>query len=357
MMAETGRVEFKYAVGFDELTFSSNTGDDSQVREAFATEVLRDRGIPAARAAFYRVMVDTGAGQEYWGLYTMIEDPADGAMLESQFGSRAGNLYKPDGPAATWATFDRESFPKKSNEDAADLNDIERAIRALHAPRTDARAWRNGLEARFDADLFLRWLAVNTAIQNWDAYGAMPHNYYLYADPAKKGRLRWIPWDHNFSLGARPILPGGRGFMRGAPPPGGPPGPPGGTGSPLPFPPGRGGFPGMFGAGETDILHTRVGSEWPLIQSLLSDPVYGARYREYLRDALGGLLAPDAAARRLRQLHDLVAPAALAERAGFTTVSSPEAFTRAIDGPGGMLEIIEGSRRAIRSALAGGNAR
>ncbi|MEY4550137.1 MAG: hypothetical protein RL685_6332, partial [Pseudomonadota bacterium] len=32
--------------GFDELTFASNWSDDSQLRECFATELLRDRGIP-----------------------------------------------------------------------------------------------------------------------------------------------------------------------------------------------------------------------------------------------------------------------------------------------------------------------
>jgi hypothetical protein len=52
--------------GFQKLTFSSNLGDDSQMREVFATEVFRDRGVPAPRAAFYRVLVDTGSGFEYW---------------------------------------------------------------------------------------------------------------------------------------------------------------------------------------------------------------------------------------------------------------------------------------------------
>ncbi len=113
----------------------------------------------------------------------------------------------------------------------------------------------------------------------------------------------------------------------------------------------------MFGAGGTDVLHAQVGSEWPLIQVLLSDTVYAARYRGYLQDALGGLFAPDAAARRLRQLHTLVTPAVLAERPGSTTVSSPEAFRRAIDGPDGLLEVIAGRHRAIRTALAGSNTR
>ena len=362
---ETDRPEIRNQrfYGFDELTFSSNTGDDAQIREAFATEVLRDRGVPAARAAFYRVSVDTGNGPEYWGLYTMIEDPSDGAMLDAQFGSSSGNLYKPDGFGANWTAFDRESFPKKSNGDKADFTDVENAIHALHAPRTDVRAWRTALESRFDVDLFLRWLAVNTTIQNWDAYGAMPHNYYLYGDPGQNGRLRWIPWDHNFSLGATPFPPGGRGFMRGAPPPatpggfGGPPANGPGPAGPAFPPPGRGGLPGMFGMDSTDVLHTRVGSNWPLIQVLLADDVYGQAYRRYLRQSLEGLFAPEAAAARLRQLHALVAPAALAERESHTTLSSREAFERAIDGPDGLVSFVQGRHRLVRAALDGTGAR
>ena len=186
-------VPYSVDAGVQTLTFSSNLGDDTQLREVLASEILRDRGVPAARAAFYRVYVDAGEGSEYWGLYTMVEDPADGAMLEAQFGSNEGNLYKPEGPGANWTAFDPEGFDKKTNERAADFSDVERAIRALHAPRDTPQAWRAALEAQFDVDQFLRWLAVNTVIENWDAYGVMAHNYYLYGDPARRGQLRWIP--------------------------------------------------------------------------------------------------------------------------------------------------------------------
>jgi spore coat protein CotH len=190
--------------GFRKLTFSSNFADDSQLREVLATEVLRDRGVPAARAAFYRVVVDTGEGARYWGLYTMVEDPSDGAMLDAQLGGRGANLYKPDGPAATWTRFEPASFEKKTNEGGRDFSDVIAAIDALHSDTTDRRAWRGRIERVFDVDLFLRWLAVNTAILNWDAYGAMAHNYYLYGDAVRGGRLRWIPWDHNMAFGAGP---------------------------------------------------------------------------------------------------------------------------------------------------------
>jgi hypothetical protein len=321
--------------GFQELTFSSNIGDDSQLREVLAGEVLRDRGVPAPRAAFYRVHVNTGAGFEYWGLYTMVEDSSDGAMLEAQFGSRAGNLYKPDGPGASWTSFNRDGFEKKTNKARADFGDVEGAIAALHAPRQNPAAWRAALEARVDVDHFLRWLAVNTVIANWDAYGTFAHNYYLYGDPASGGRLRWIPWDHNFAFGGVPSL---------GPPVGAPPG----------FAPG--GLPGAGPFGGGDVLHRSAGDGWPLISRLLADDVYAARYRAHLQHALGGLLEPGAFERRARELHRMITPAivgAQGERPTHSTISSPEAFTRVLDGNDGLVARLRARQEAVRAALAG----
>jgi hypothetical protein len=338
--------------GFQKLTFGSNVGDDTQLHEALAVEVFRDRGVPAAHAAFYRVYVDTGSGAEYWGLYTMIEDPADGAMLDAQLGGNGGNLYKPEGFAANWSLpFDGESFGKKTNEKAADFSDVQGAVTALHASRDDARTWRAALEARFDVDLFLQWLAVNTVIQNWDAYGVMPHNYYLYSPPTSKGQLRWIPWDHNFAFGGGPMGGGGRGF---APPGFGPgardlgPGA-GGRGADLPLVPPRAGFARFGGPGGGDVLHQQVGDNWPLIQRLLSDEVYAARYRSALERALDGLLAPAAFERRARALHTLISSAVLAERPTHTTVSSADAFKTGLDG---LIASLRARQDEVRAALA-----
>jgi spore coat protein CotH len=265
--------------GFEELTFSSNFADDSQLREVLGSEVFLDRGIPAPRAAFYRIFVDTGTGPEYWGLYTMVEDPGDGAMLDSQLSGRRGNLYKPDGVGADWTRFAKEGFSKKTNETEADFADVEAAIAALHAPRTNPAVWRAALEARFDVELFLKWLAVNTAVDNWDTYGAMSHNYYyLYGDPRRNGRLQWIPWDNNMSFGVTPFG-GGVVLQRGAGP---------GAGGAPPPP-----FAARFGAAG-DVLHANAGEQWPLISILMADDVYAARYRQHLQDAFAGLFTPDA---------------------------------------------------------------
>ncbi|HEY6509100.1 MAG TPA: CotH kinase family protein [Vicinamibacterales bacterium] len=338
--------------GFEELTFSSNFADDSQLREVLGNEIFRDRGVPAPRAAFYRVFVDVGSGPEYWGLYTMVEDPSDGAMLDSQLAGRSSNLYKPDGPGADWTKFDREGFGKKTNESEADYKDVEAALAALHAPQDNPAQWRARLESTFDVDMFLRWLAVNTAIQNWDTYGAMAHNYYLYGDPKKNGRLQWIPWDNNMSFGVGPggpAAPGGPGLPppgargRGAAPPGGP-----GADNPPPF------MAAMMGS--QDVLHRKVGSRWPLIEKVMADPVYAARYRKLLAESLGGAYELNTFAKRARQLYALVAPYVVGpqgERDTHTTISSVEAFKQSVDGPGGLVEVVRKRHAEIRAALEG----
>jgi spore coat protein H len=315
--------------GFKKLTFSSNFGDDSQVREALVADLLASAGLPVARWAFYRVVIDVGNGDEYLGLYTAIEDPADGAMLDRLFGTKKGNLYKPSGTGADWTAFVATAFEKKTNEEAADFTDVQNAIAALHADRSDLAAWRRGLEATLDVSRFIRWLAVNTSVQNWDSYGRMPHNYYLYGLPSEQGRLVWIPWDHNLSLGAS-FLPGGGGI-------------------------GGGGFPGGTATASQEFLHTNVdGARWPLIRHVLDDPSYADSYRQELRSFLGDHFAQANAVARARELHALVAPHVIGpdgEVDGSRTTTAA-AFEAAIDGPNGLGAVIATRHARAEEALA-----
>ena len=82
-------------------------------------------------------------------------------------------------------------------------------ITALNATTrtSNPSLWRENLEKTFNADHFVKWLAVNTTLVSWDTYGAMAHNHYLYNHSTKK--LMWIPWDNNEALtsNARVQLP------------------------------------------------------------------------------------------------------------------------------------------------------
>ncbi|MEP0365869.1 MAG: CotH kinase family protein [Cyclobacteriaceae bacterium] len=186
--------------GFKQLNLSNNYDDDSFMREKVAADLFREFGVPAAHTSFCAVYLDRGNGSNFIGVYTIVEE-VDDTVYDDQFPDNDGNLYKPDGDAASFAygTFDEEEMDLKTNEEEGDYSDVRALYDLMHsATRTsDEAAWKTSLESVFDVDQYLKYLAVNTVIQNWDTYGVMTHNYFLYND---LGKLVWIPWDNNESL-------------------------------------------------------------------------------------------------------------------------------------------------------------
>lgn len=280
--------------GFKQLSLASNFNDSSFLHEKVAADIFRESGVPAAQTAFYQIYVDYGEGPIYFGLYTMVE-VIDDTVIETQFDDDSGNVYKPEGSGATFAagTFNETSFDKETNQDEADFSDIQALFQALHADNltSDAEAWRAGLEAVFDVDGFLNWLAVNTVIQNWDTYGLMTHNYYLYNDPGS-GQLTWIPWDNNEAFKT--------GNMRTA----------------------------------LSLSMDEVDANWPLIRFLMDDPIYSASYTDYVEAVINGPFNLDSITARFQELYDLIRPyvvGASGEIEGYTHLRSEAAFEAALD--------------------------
>jgi spore coat protein H len=283
--------------GFKQLSFSSNWSDASLLREKVTADIFLEAGVPSAQTAFYAVYVDYGDGPIYFGLYTAVE-VVDDTLIETQFDDDGGNVYKPEGTGATFAegSFDEESFDKETNQDEADYSDILTLFDALHADTrlTDPATWRSNLESVFNVDGFLRWLAVNMVVQNWDTYGQMAHNYYLYTDPIT-GLINWIPWDNNMALSA--------------------------------------GMGGGFRGGGLSIDLNSVTEDWPLIRYLMDDPVYHEIYVAYVEETINGAFEPAKMAATYRALHDLIAPYVVGENGeqpGYTHLNSAVEFDTAL---------------------------
>lgn len=277
--------------GFKQLSFSSNFHDDSFLHEKVAADLFRESGVPSAQTAFYAVTLDYGEGEVYLGLYTAVE-VVDDTLIETQFKFDQGNVYKPEGAGATFAegSFSEASFDKETNQEQNDYDDILALYEALHADSrvSDPERWRADLEAVFDVDGFLNWLAVNTVIQNWDTYGVMNHNYYLYNDP-DSGQLVWIPWDNNEALKSG-----------------------GGMRNSLPLDLGG------------------VGEEWPLISYLRDDPVYYQAYLSYLEAFISGIFLPEEMAGRYQDFHELIAPYVAAELEGGSSLAAAAGFSQSV---------------------------
>lgn len=295
--------------GFKELSMAPGFIDSSLIREKVAADVFRMAGIPAARTAFYRVYIDFGEGLKYAGVYTMVE-VIDDTMLKDQFGENNGNIYK---PLSKFQVFVQSEFEKKNNKAVADYSDVRAMITALESDQrtSNPAQWRANLEAVFNVDHFLKYLAVNNAIVNWDTYGALAQNYYLYNHSAKK--LTWIPWDHNYAL--RTADPSEPAVHQGL----------------------------SLGMAE-------VTSSWPLIRHLADDPVYYERYRTHMRAFYEGVFTQARMDALFDKYHSLVSPYVVGpegEQPGYTFLSSSGAFTSALPA----LRSHVASRRALIEAF------
>ena len=264
--------------GFKQLSLSNNFDDDSAMREALSYDVIRDAGLVAAESAFYEVTLDYGEGPKDLGLYT-VNEVIDDTVVSRYFEDDSGNIYEGEGIAASFApgTEDRipESFQVESDEAQADWSDIRALNDVLHSSQRaeDPAAWRASLEAIFEVDVFLEWLAIAALLQHWDAYGTMTHNYYLYKNPAT-GKLNWISWDHNLVL-TEESRQGGR--------------------------------------ERVEFDKSDVGEGWPLISALLAQPEYLDRYNAYLRELIDGPFALATMSTRIETYAAVLEPVASKE--------------------------------------------
>jgi spore coat protein CotH len=261
------------------------------MREKTATDLFREFGVAAPQSAFYELYVDYGEGPVYFGLYTFLEVVFD-KMLASQFGSNTGNCYNPDGDGAAWssASFNITDFEKKTNEVLGDWSDIWAVYDALHASTrtSNTSQYQADLEAVFDVDMFLKYLAVNNTIQNWDTYGRMTHNYYLYNNPANN-LITWIPWDNNEA-----------------------------------FKEGNQGGSLAFELDEADLAN------WPLISKLIDIPDYRATYDAYIDDFIHTAFDPTKMQVQYSTMKSLIQSSVDKETSGYTYLTGTGSFDAAV---------------------------
>jgi spore coat protein H len=275
--------------GFKELSMSPGFSDNTLLREKVVADIFRAGGISAARTAYYKVYINYGAGLKYCGIYTAVE-VIDDTMVDDQIDSDGGNVYKPESYFKTFATAE---FEKKSNEKAADYTDVQSFITALNSNIriSNSAQWRANLEKTFDVDYFLKYLAINNTIVNWDCYGSKAHNHYLYNSPVNK--LMWIPWDFNMAMASTSS---------------------GGAGG---------------GMSAVSLGMTEVTTTWPLLRYIADDPVYYGVYKTYVRAFKENVFVPAKMDALFDKYHNLIKPyvnGTETEQVNYTNLTSLSAF-------------------------------
>ena len=276
--------------GFKQLNLNNNFDDASLMREKIGADLFRQFGLASAQTAFCVVYIDNGTGPKYYGVYALVEE-VDDTVIETQFANDSGNLYKPDGFAATFAngSFDTSQLELKTNKDSADYSDAKALYDVINSSlrTSNIETWKTNLESVFYVDGFLKWLAANTVIQNWDTYGRMSHNYYLYNNPGN-GLLTWIPWDNNeaFQVGKQ--------------------------------------------GGALSFALSEVGSNWPLINYLISVEEYKQIYEAYLKQFIDEVFVPSKMISTYSSYYDLLKQYAYSEESGYTFIRNDTEFDQAV---------------------------
>jgi len=251
--------------GFDKLSLSNNDSDNSLIREKIGTDIFRKAGVPAPASTFCRLYVDLdGKGKKYFGLYTLVEGLSK-SFLNSYFDNDSGNLYAPY--AKFSEPFDNNLYIRKTNETSDNYDDIIGLYDALNFSRGFSDLWEQNLEAVFNVDGFIKWLAVNSVIQNWNSYGIMENNFSIYYD-SSQSLFHWIPSGGNNSS----LLPGSESLFS------------------LP------------------LNYDTVDDEWPFIRYILDQPGYWEKYIQYIDYTADNFYNPAVMAPIYQEAHDLIAP-------------------------------------------------
>ena len=193
-------------------------------------------------------------------------------------------LFRQSQVSGTW---DEDEYGLKTDEDTS-YDDVKELYDAINdSSRTsDYDIWKAKLEAIFDVDIFLKWLAANSVMQNWDTYGVMTHNYFLYNNP-DTGKFEWIPWDNNEALEDNNRC--------------------------------------------LSLTMFSVSSSWPLINYILDDDDYKATYKAYVQSFADNFFNSTYMNPVYETYEALIESYVTAEISGYTYTSSSE-FSAAVSG-------------------------
>jgi hypothetical protein len=290
-------IDGQHFAGLSSLNLNNAAFDSSQVRETFAFALFRELGVPAPRTghALIYLTVPGLYEHEFLGLYTLVEE-VDKKFLKHNFSDSHGLLLKPGGMRGLvylgddWSKYESRYIPK--NE--AQPRETQRVIELSRLiNRGDDATFRQQIESHLAVDEFLRYVAVNAAITNFDSFLSTGHNYYVYVNPAD-GRCHFIPWDMNLSFGGYTWL---------------------GTAEQI---------------SACSITHAYADHN-RLIERLLTIDSYAAAYRAHMRRLIDGPLSPE----KIRTRFDALTPVFhAAEQAARDAGRAGSAATRPSGGMG-----------------------
>lgn len=188
----------------EKLNLNGEHNDPSVIRSKLAWNLLRKMNVPAPRANHVEVYIN----RKYYGLYINVEH-IDENFVKSRYGNNNGNLFKCLYPADLVFISNNASdykllfnnyriYDLNTNKDIDDYSDLASFINILN--NTPDGTFKEEIEKVFDVDNFLKAMAVDVLISNWDGYAFNKNNFYLYHNLVS-GKFEYLPYDLDNTFG------------------------------------------------------------------------------------------------------------------------------------------------------------
>ena len=235
--------------GLTEMCINNMFSDPSCMRDILCYNALQNIGGIGPVGAHTNVSING----KLHSFYYMAEQPGE-TLMERYSTHEAPTLYKSSGYYCSLKPSDdiQSNYKIISGPETASLDRIKELTNAIDKMNTSNY---KSIESIIDVDSFLKGIAVNAVMCNYDSYnGMMAHNFYLIDDG---GLLYFVGWDYHLSLGN---------FMD-------------------------------YGASvNSDITKAIYNTTWedrPLIKKLLSVPDYYDRYVKYVKQIVSMYSDPE----------------------------------------------------------------
>lgn len=188
-------VEDREYDGVRKLNLANGVGDPAIIKDKLAYDMFRFQGVSGPRVAHAKLFIN----DEYWGIYAMIEQ-IDKRYLKRNFADNDGNLWKNQGNSdLSWLGNDPTSysFELQTNEEENDWTKFLDFVDFINNS-TDIE-FESDLNNFFHLDEYLKIVAIDILINNWDSYLDHGRNWYMYHEPVSD-KMHWVPWDYNFAF-------------------------------------------------------------------------------------------------------------------------------------------------------------
>lgn len=194
----------KKYVGLKKLNLNAHWNDPTHIRSHLSTKLYEYASVKVPRSSFSDLYING----VYHGLYS-IGEQIDEAFTKNRFKSKKGNIYKClsisslsyFGDSVEDYSTDEEkenNYILKNNKKKNDYSGLIDFIDLLN--NTPIDSLECVLEKRFNIEDYIKIMAIDILLANWDDYMFTANNFYLYDNP-KTGKMEFIPYDFDNTFG------------------------------------------------------------------------------------------------------------------------------------------------------------